>query len=57
MARDLLNTLSTVQIVAIFVFGSVLLAISLATTIRKLVPDIAERQFEELASGLRVVYE
>jgi hypothetical protein len=57
VARDLLNTLSTVQIVVIFVFGSVLLAISLATTIRKLVPDIAERQFEELASGLRVVYE
>jgi hypothetical protein len=40
-----------------FVFGSVVLAISLAVGIRKLVPDIAERQFEELASGLRVVYE
>lgn len=57
MARDVLNSLTTVQIVVIFVGGSVVLAITLAILIRKLVPDIAEREFEELASGLRVVYE
>ncbi|MDX6676594.1 MAG: hypothetical protein QOE31_646 [Solirubrobacteraceae bacterium] len=57
MARSLLNTFSTVQIVVMFVLGSVALAIALAVAIRRLVPDIAERQFEELASGLRVVYE
>jgi hypothetical protein len=49
--------MTTLEIVAIFVAGSVLLAIGLAIAIRRLVPDIAERQFEDLASGLRVVYE
>ncbi len=53
----MLNSLSTVQIVLIFVGGSVALAISLAIAIRKAFPDIAERGFEDLASGLRVVYE
>ncbi len=57
MARSLLNSLTTLEIVVIFVLGSVALAIGLAVAIRKLVPDIAERQFEDLASGLRVVYE
>lgn len=57
MIRSVLNSLSTVEIVAIFVGGSVVLAISLAIAIRKAIPDIAEREFEELASGLRVVYE
>jgi len=57
MARAVLNSLSTVQIVLIFVGGSVVLAISVAIAIRRAIPDIAEREFEELASGLRVVYE
>jgi hypothetical protein len=57
VARSLLNHFSTFQIVVIVVFSSVALAIGLAIGIRKLIPDIAERQFEDLASGLRVVYE
>ena len=57
MVRAVLNNLSTVQIVLIFVGGSVVLAITTAIAIRKAIPDIAEREFEELASGLRVVYE
>jgi hypothetical protein len=52
-----LNSFSTLEIVLIFVGGSVVLAISLAIVIRKAIPDIAERGFEDLASGLRVVYE
>ncbi len=55
--RPVLNTLSTVEIIAIFVGGSVALAVTLAIVIRWLAPDMAEREFEELASGLRVVYE
>jgi hypothetical protein len=57
MIRDVLNALSTSEIVLIFVGGSILLAVAATFAVRKLVPDIAERQFEELASGLRVVYE
>jgi len=41
----------------IFAGGSVVVAVALALAIRKVVPAIAERQFEELADGLRVVYE
>ena len=41
----------------IFVIGSVALAIAVAVAIRRLIPDIAERQFEDIASGLRIVYE
>jgi hypothetical protein len=55
--RTVMNSLSTPEIVLIFVGGSVVLAVSLAIIIRWLAPDIAEREFEELASGLRVVYE
>lgn len=57
MIRDVLNALTTFEIVLIFVGGSIVLAIAIPIVIRKLVPDIGERQFEELASGLRVVYE
>jgi hypothetical protein len=57
MARSLLNSLSTLQIMVLFAGGSVVVAVALAIGIRKVVPDIAERQFEELADGLRVVYE
>lgn len=49
MARSLLNSLSTVGIVLIFVVGSVAPAITVAVAIRRLVPDIAERRFEEIA--------
>ena len=55
--RPLLNALSTFEIVLIFVGGSVALAVTLAIVIRRVAPDIAEQEFEELASGLRVVYE
>ena len=55
--RDLLNALATWQIVAVVVGGSVVLAVSFAILARKLMPDLAEREFEEMASGLRVVYE
>jgi hypothetical protein len=57
VARSLVNSLSTVEIVLIFVVGSVGLAIAVALAIRRFVPDIAERQFEEIAEGLRIVYE
>jgi hypothetical protein len=57
VARSLLNHWSTVEIVAVFVIGSVVLAIAVSIAIRRLIPDIAERQFEDIASGLRVVYE
>ncbi|MEY2441301.1 MAG: hypothetical protein QOJ46_727 [bacterium] len=57
MIRDVLNALSTFEIIVIFVGGSLVLAIATAAAIRKFVPDIGERQFEELASGLRIVYE
>jgi hypothetical protein len=57
VARALVNSLSTAEIVLIFVLGSVVLAIGVAIGIRRLIPDIAESQFEDLASGLRIVYE
>ncbi len=52
MARSLLNSFSTLQIMVNFAGGSVVVAVALALAIRKVVPDIAERQFEELADGL-----
>lgn len=57
VARSVLNSLSTLEIVCVFVGGCVTLAIATTFLIRRLVPDLAERQFEELADGLRVVYE
>lgn len=57
VARSILNHLSTVEIMLIFVVGSVVLAIAVAVAIRRLVPDIADRPFEEIAGGLRIVYE
>jgi len=41
VARSLLNNLSTVELVLIFVIGSVVLAIAVAVAIRRLIPDIA----------------
>jgi hypothetical protein len=57
MARDILNALSTFEIFVLFVGGSIVLAIAGTLAIRKLVPDVAERDFEHLASGLRIIYE
>jgi hypothetical protein len=57
MARSVLNNMSTVEIVAIFVLGSVALAVGVSIAIRRLFPDIGKGEFEDLASGLRVVYE
>src|SRR5215217_5224355 len=57
MARDILNALSTAEIFVLFVGGSIVLAIAGTLAIRKLMPDVAERDFEHLASGLRIIYE
>lgn len=55
--RSLLNSLSTSQIMLIFGGLSVVLAVGATLLVRRLVPDIAERRFEDLAEGLRVVFE
>jgi hypothetical protein len=57
MLRDLLNALSTTEIVLIFVAFAVVSAALLALALRALIPDPQEGLFEELSSGLRVVYE
>ncbi len=57
MTRSIVNSLSTGEIVVVFVLGTVVVAVGLAIGIRTLIPDIAERQFEDMMDGLRVVYE
>jgi hypothetical protein len=57
MLRDLLNALSTTEIVLIFVALAVVTAVVMAVVLRALIPDPKEALFEELASGLRVMYE
>ena len=57
VTRSLVNSLSTAEIMLVFVLGSVVVAVGLAIGIRTLIPDIAERQFEDMMDGLRVVYE
>lgn len=57
MIRSLLNSLSTVEIVLLVIGGAIVLAVAFSVAIRKLVPDIAEREFETVANGLRVIYE
>ena len=57
MVRDVLNALSTVEIVLLFVGGSIALAIGLTYALRRFAPSIAGPGFEDLAGGLRVVYE
>jgi hypothetical protein len=57
MTRSLLNSLSTPQIMVIFGTLSVLVAVGATLLARRVVPDLAERRFEDLAEGLRVVFE
>jgi hypothetical protein len=57
MTRSLLNSLSTPQIMVIFGVLSVAVAVGLTLLVRRVVPDVAERRFEDLAEGLRVVFE
>jgi hypothetical protein len=57
MIRDVLNALSTVEIVVIFVGGAIVLAVALTFAVGKLAPGFAAGPFEDVADGLRVVYE
>lgn len=57
MTRDLLNALTTLQIVVLCVALSVCVAVVLAVVLRWLIPDPEEGRFERLSEGLRVVYE
>jgi hypothetical protein len=56
MARSILNSLSTIQIVVLFIGGAVLLTVVGVLVARRLFPGQAE-QFERVADSLRVVYE
>jgi hypothetical protein len=56
MARSILNSLSTVQIVVLFIGGMVLLTVVAVVVARRLFPGQAEH-FERVADSLRVVYE
>src|SRR5215217_3940759 len=57
MFRSILNSLSTVEIVVIFVGGAVLLTIDGVLLARRLFPRLADSEFEPVADSLRVVYE
>ena len=57
MARAILNSFSTVEIVLIGVGGAVLLTIACVLLARRLFPQLTDSQFEPVADSLRVVYE
>jgi hypothetical protein len=57
VARSILNSFSTVEIVLIGVGGAVLLTIGAVLLARRLFPQLADSQFEPVADSLRVVYE
>ena len=57
MARSILNSFSTVEIVLIGVGGAVLLTIACVLLARRLFPQLTDSQFEPVADSLRVVYE
>ena len=57
MARPILNSLSTVQIVVLGVGGMVLLTVVGVLVARRLFPRLADSEFEPVADSLRVVYE
>lgn len=57
MARSILNSLSTIQIVVLGVGGMALLTIGCVLIARRLFPRLADSQFEPVADSLRVVYE
>jgi hypothetical protein len=57
MARPILNTFSTVEIILIGVGGTVLLALAILGLTRRLFPRLADSEFDTVADSLRVVYE
>jgi Protein of unknown function (DUF4239) len=57
MARSILNSLSTIEIVVLGVGGMVLLTLAGVLLARRLFPRLADREFEPVADSLRVVYE
>jgi hypothetical protein len=57
MARSLLNSMSTVEIVLLGVGGMVVLTIAGVLLARRLFPRLSDSEFEPVADSLRVVYE
>jgi len=57
MARWLLNSFSTVQLVVFGVGGAVVLTIACVLVARRRFPQLADSDFEPVADSLRVVYE
>jgi hypothetical protein len=57
MARWVLNTFSTIELVVLGVGGAVLLTLACVLLARRRFPKLADSQFEPVADSLRVVYE
>ena len=57
MARSILNSFSTVELVVLGVGGAVVLTIAGVLLARRLFPRLADSEFEPVADSLRVVYE
>jgi hypothetical protein len=57
LMRSLLNALPTATIVLLVVGGTVALALGAVLAAGRLLPNLATGPFEEMADGLRVVYE
>jgi hypothetical protein len=57
MARSILNSLSTIEIVVLSLGGMVLVTVVTVLLARRILPARAGSQFEQVADSLRVVYE
>jgi Protein of unknown function (DUF4239) len=57
MARSIINSLSTIEIVVLGVGGMVLLTVAGVLLARRLFPRLTDSEFEPVADSLRVVYE
>lgn len=57
MARSILNSFSTVEIIVLFVGGVVALTLIGVLLARRFFPRLADSEFEPVADSLRVVYE
>jgi hypothetical protein len=57
LARSILNSLSTIEIVVLSLGGMVLLTVVGVLLARRLFPRLSDSQFEPVADSLRVVYE
>ena len=57
MARSILNSLSTIEIIVLGVGGMLLLSVAGVLLVRRLFPRLADGSFEPVAESLRVVYE